>query len=76
MLKPADYTPVCRGDTCPMFFIGVDANQNHLGDTDNDPATLNHDLTSMLKQVDVTTYDLIHSGVESNKESLAKTKGN
>ncbi|MEN5458922.1 hypothetical protein ABEO27_29040, partial [Klebsiella pneumoniae] len=48
----------------PLFFIGVDANQNYLGDTDNNPSTLNHGLTSMLKRVDVATYEVIKSVVQ------------
>jgi len=64
--KPADYASLCSGDTRPLFFIGVDANQNYLGDTDNNPATLNHGLTSMLKRVDVATYEVIRSVVEGN----------
>jgi basic membrane protein A len=64
--KPADYASICSGDTRPLFFIGVDANQNYLGDTDNNPATLNHGLTSMLKRVDMATYEVIRSVVEGN----------
>jgi basic membrane protein A len=59
--KYADYSKNCAAGTRPMFFIGVDANQNYLGDTDNNPATLNHGLSSMLKRVDVATYDTIKS---------------
>lgn len=39
----------------PLFFIGVDSNQNFMGDMDNDPSTLNHGLTSMLKRVDTAS---------------------
>ncbi|WP_299432736.1 BMP family ABC transporter substrate-binding protein [uncultured Meiothermus sp.] len=54
------YTRACPAATTrPMFMIGVDANQNYLGDTDNNPRTLNHVLTSMLKRVDVATFDVI-----------------
>jgi basic membrane protein A len=49
-----------------MFMIGVDANQNYLGDTDKNPATLNHVLTSMLKRVDVATYEVIKSVKDGN----------
>jgi len=56
----AAYTQACPAATTrPMFMIGVDANQNYLGDTDNNPRTLNHVLTSMLKRVDVATFDVI-----------------
>src|SRR5690606_16061909 len=54
---PADYAAACGAGTTPVFFIGVDSNQNFEGDTDSDPATLNHGLTSMLKRVDVASYD-------------------
>ncbi len=47
----------CAAGDQPLFFIGVDSNQDFRGDTDNDPTTLNHGLTSMLKRVDVAAYD-------------------
>ena len=50
------YAAACSGDAKPIFFIGVDSNQNPRGDTDSDPSTLNHGLTSMLKRVDVASY--------------------
>lgn len=55
------YTQACGGNSRPMFMVGVDANQNYLGDTDKNPATLNHVLTSMMKRVDVATYQVIKS---------------
>ncbi|SMB92952.1 BMP family lipoprotein [Deinococcus hopiensis] len=57
--KSASYAKACAGDSRPMFFIGVDSNQNYLGDFDKNPATLNHALTSMLKRVDNAVYALI-----------------
>lgn len=57
--KPKDYTAKCGANTRPLFFIGVDSNQNYLGDTDKVPGTLNHGLTSMLKRVDNAVYALI-----------------
>ncbi|HZJ08855.1 MAG TPA: BMP family ABC transporter substrate-binding protein [Trueperaceae bacterium] len=50
------YAAACGENAKPIFFIGVDSNQNPRGDTDADPATLNHGLTSMLKRVDVASY--------------------
>lgn len=64
--KSAAYKAACAGTTRPMFFIGVDSDQNYLGDYDNNPATMNHGLTSMLKRVDNAVYTLI-SDVKSNK---------
>jgi basic membrane protein A and related proteins len=64
--KGADYSAKCKTADRPMFFIGVDANQNYLGDTDSNPATLNHGLTSMLKRVDVAVYNVIKD-VATNK---------
>jgi basic membrane protein A len=59
-VKKSDaYTKACSGNTRPMFFIGVDSNQNYLGDFDKNPATMNHGLTSMLKRVDNAVYALI-----------------
>jgi basic membrane protein A len=55
--KPTAYVAQCGADAQPLFFIGVDSNQNPFGDTDNDPSTLNFGLTSMLKRVDVAAYN-------------------
>lgn len=57
--KSAGYAAKCGAGSQPLFFIGVDSNQNDLGDTDGDPATLNHGLTSMLKRVDVAAYNAV-----------------
>jgi basic membrane protein A len=65
--RPADEAS-CGEGTTPVFFIGVDSNQNPLGDTDRDPATLNHGLTSMLKRVDVAAYDAIMDVVNGEFE--------
>lgn len=51
------YAAACPAGSQPLFFIGVDSNQNPFGDTDGDPTTLNHGLTSMLKRVDVAAYN-------------------
>ncbi|NTY02198.1 BMP family protein [Deinococcus sp. JMULE3] len=64
--KSAAYQKACAGNTRPMFFIGVDSNQNYLGDFDKNPATMNHGLTSMLKRVDNAVYALIQD-VKNNK---------
>ena len=64
--KSAAYQKACAGNTRPMFFIGVDSNQNYLGDFDKNPATMNHGLTSMLKRVDNAVYALIQD-VRNNK---------
>jgi basic membrane protein A and related proteins len=64
--KSSSYTAKCAGNTRPMFFIGVDSNQNYLGDFDKDPKTMNHGLTSMLKRVDVAVYETIKD-VSQNK---------
>ncbi|MBZ9749454.1 BMP family ABC transporter substrate-binding protein [Deinococcus sp. HMF7604] len=57
--KSATYTKACAGNTRPLFFIGVDKNQNPQGDFDGNAATMNHGLTSMLKRVDNAVYALI-----------------
>jgi basic membrane protein A and related proteins len=64
--KAADYSAKCKTSDRPLFFIGVDKNQNDLGDTDKNAATLNHGLTSMLKRVDVAVYNVIKD-VATNK---------
>ena len=58
--KPAGYDAACGAGAHPIFFIGVDSNQNFRGDTDGDPATMNHGLTSMLKRVDVAAYNAVY----------------
>lgn len=60
--KDADYAARCAGAQ-PLFFIGVDSNQNYLGDVDRDPATMNHGLTSMLKRADVAAETAVHDVV-------------
>jgi basic membrane protein A len=57
--RSSAYESRCEGESQPLFFIGVDSNQNPFGDTDNDPQTLNHGLTSMLKRVDVAAYNAV-----------------
>lgn len=65
--KSAVYQKACAGNTRPMFFIGVDSNQNYLGDTDNNPATLNHGLTSMVKQIDTALFDVVRRQVKGEQ---------
>ena len=62
------YEAACAGAQ-PLFFIGVDDNQNPLGATDGDPTTLNHGLTSMLKRVDVASYNAVYDVVEGTFEA-------
>ena len=69
------YEEKCGEGTTPLFFIGVDSNQNYLGDTDNDPTTLNHGLTSMVKRVDVAVYDTIKSVVDGTFQGGVKDLG-
>ncbi len=66
--KGADYTAKCSEGTQPLFFIGVDSNQNYLGDTDGNPDTLNHGLTSMLKRVDVAAENAVNDVVAGTFE--------
>jgi basic membrane protein A and related proteins len=63
------YAQRCTGNAQPLFFIGVDANQNPSGDTDNDPSTLNHGLTSMLKRVDVAAENAVFAVVDGTFEA-------
>ncbi len=67
MPKPKDYSAKCGATARPLFFIGVDANQNYLGDSDNDPKTLNYGLTSMLKRVDTAVYNVISDVAKGTK---------
>jgi basic membrane protein A len=77
--KPDAYTAKCGAGTQPLFFIGVDSNQNFLGDTDNNPGTLNHGLTSMLKRVDVASetaaQDVVAGTFSAGLVSLGLAEG-
>jgi basic membrane protein A and related proteins len=66
--KSADYAAKCDDGSQPLFFIGVDSNQNYLGDTDGNPDTLNHGLTSMLKRVDVAAYNAVKAVADGSFE--------
>ncbi len=72
--KSEAYSAGCAEDAQPIFFIGVDSNQNRFGDTDGEPSTLNHGLTSMLKRVDVAAenavYDVVNGEFTSGVQSL------
>ena len=48
----------------PVFFIGWQDNNNVLGDTDADPSTLNHGLTSIVRRVDNAVYSVIRDMVK------------
>ncbi len=65
---PANYASKCAAGAKPIFFIGVDSNQNPLGDTDSDPTTLNFGLTSMLKAVGNIAYDSVMDVVNGTFE--------
>ena len=66
--KSEAYENECGDGAQPLFFIGVDSNQNFMGDTDGDPTTLNHGLTSMLKRVDVAAYNAAFDIVDGTFE--------
>jgi len=66
--KPAGFAEKCGGSAKPIFFIGVDSNQNPFGDTDGDASTLNFGLTSMLKRVDVASYNSVMDVVNGTFE--------
>ncbi len=63
--KSAAYSSKCGAADRPVFFIGVDNNQNYLGDDDNDPTTLNHGLSSMVKNLDVAVYSTVQEVAQS-----------
>ncbi len=54
-----DYKGTCQGDTRPVFAIGTESNMNRYGDTDVDPTTLNHTLTSVIKRADNAVYAIL-----------------
>jgi basic membrane protein A and related proteins len=57
--KEAGYAARCGTNSRPMFMIGVDSNQNYLGDNDATPRTMNYVLTSMEKRLDNAVYKLL-----------------
>ena len=67
--KSSAYEAACGENSQPLFYIGVDSNQNPAGDTDGDVATLNHGLTSMLKRVDVAAENAMFNVVNDEFES-------
>ena len=73
--KPTAYVAECGEGDQPLFFIGVDSNQNPRGDTDNDPSTLNFGLTSMLKRVDVAAYNAAFDVVNDEFTAGVQTLG-
>lgn len=72
--RPSAYDSRCDEGDVPIFFIGVDDNQNPQGDTDGDPETLNFGLSSMLKRVDVASanaaYDTVDDTFEAGVQNL------
>lgn len=68
------YVTNCQASQ-PIFFIGVDSNQNYLGDTDGNPETLNHGLTSMLKRVDVAAETAVIDLIEGRFSGGLQTLG-
>lgn len=66
--KSDAYMAACGEGSQPLFFIGVDSNQNPRGDTDGNPDTLNHGLTSMLKRVDVAAANAAMAVVDGTFE--------
>jgi basic membrane protein A and related proteins len=57
--KEAGYAARCGANSRPMFMVGVDSNQNYLGDNDATPRTMNYVLTSMEKRLDNVVYKLL-----------------
>ncbi len=66
--KSAEYNAKCDAGSQPLFFIGVDSNQNYLGDTDDRVSTLNHGLTSMLKRVDIAAANAVQAVADGTFE--------
>jgi basic membrane protein A and related proteins len=56
------YTANCQ-NAVPLFFIGDNNNQPHVGDIDNDPTTLNHALSAIHKRVDRLAYQALVDSV-------------
>ncbi|SEJ50776.1 nucleoside-binding protein [Deinococcus reticulitermitis] len=73
--KSARYRAACAGDTSPLFFVGVDRNQNPRGDTDGDPATLNHGLSSLLVRADRGIYTMIREARQGRLRGGTRSLG-
>ncbi|WP_425147693.1 BMP family lipoprotein [Deinococcus sp.] len=61
--KADSYKLACKGVTRPVFYIGWQDDNNAFGDTDADPGTLNHGLTSIVRRVDNAVYSVIRDMV-------------
>jgi basic membrane protein A len=71
--KDITYLSQCS-DSYPLFFMGTGLYQPALGDTDNDPTTLNHGLTSLATGIDVAAYKTVQAfiaGETVTSESLS-----
>ena len=56
------YTVNCQ-NSIPLFFIGDDSNQPILGDSDQDPKTLNHGLSAIRKRADRLVYQALSDSI-------------
>jgi basic membrane protein A and related proteins len=72
--KPIDYLSSCTS-AYPLFFMGIGRYQPALGDTDNDPNSLNHGLASILKRVDLAAYEAVQDFVKGTVQPGTKNLG-
>jgi basic membrane protein A and related proteins len=63
--KSINYLSRCAG-SYPLFFIGSGPFQPVFGDSDRDPDTLNHGLTSLVNRVDLAVYRTLSAFIAGN----------
>jgi basic membrane protein A len=56
------YTVSCQ-NAIPLFFIGDNNSQPVVGDSDNDPKTLNHGLSAIRKRADRLAYQALNDSI-------------
>ena len=68
------YTAKCQ-NAVPLFFIGNDNDQPHVGDGDKDPTTLNHALSAIHKRLDRLAYQALLDNVNGRSDFGTKILG-
>jgi basic membrane protein A and related proteins len=66
--KDINYLSHCAG-SYPLFFMGTGHFQPVFGDTDNDPTSLNHGLTSIAEHIDLAVYQIIQNFIAGDAPS-------
>jgi basic membrane protein A and related proteins len=71
--KDINYLSRCAG-SYPLFFMGTGHFQPVFGDTDNDPTSLNHGLTSIAEHIDFAVYQIVQAFIAGDAPSSSFLK--